>query len=64
MLARSGGYCANPSCRRDLFPAVAEGRVATILDLAHIIGDSPHGPRGDDPLPLEARSDGSNVIVL
>jgi hypothetical protein len=64
VLARSGGYCANPSCRRDLFPPIAVGRIATIDRLAHIIGQSPAGPRGTDPLSLETRNDGSNIILL
>jgi hypothetical protein len=64
VLARSGGYCANPSCRRDLFPPVGSDGIATIDELAHIIAQSPAGPRGDDPLPLDARNDGSNVILL
>jgi len=62
--ARSGGYCANPSCRRDLFPPIAPGRVATIDQLAHIIAQSPEGPRGGASVPLEARNDGSNIILL
>jgi hypothetical protein len=62
--ARSGGYCANPSCRRDLFPPIAPGRVASIDQLAHIIAQSPQGPRGDAPVPPEARDDGSNIILL
>jgi hypothetical protein len=64
VLARSGGYCANPSCRRDLFPPIAPGRIATVDRLAHIIAKSGVGPRGDDPLPLKARNDGSNILLL
>jgi hypothetical protein len=64
VLARSGGYCANPSCRLDLFPPIAPGRIATIDQLAHIIAQFPAGPRGAEPLPLEARNDGSNIILL
>ena len=64
VLARSGGYCANPSCRRDLFPPLGPDRISTVDRLAHIIGQSPAGPRGSDPLPLEARNDGSNIILL
>jgi hypothetical protein len=65
VLARSGGYCANPSCHRDLFPPVgSEGKVATVAKLAHIIGQSRRGPRGSDPLPLKARNDASNIILL
>ena len=64
VLARSGGYCANPSCRKDLFPPIAPGRIATVDQLAHIIAQSPKGPRGEEPLPLEARNDGSNILLL
>jgi hypothetical protein len=65
VLARSGGYCANPSCRRDLFPPIGtEGKVATVGKLAHIIGQSPRGPRGRNPMPLAARNDASNIILL
>src|SRR4051812_10157774 len=65
ILSRSGGYCANPSCRRDLFPPVGtEGEVATVGKLAHIIGQSRLGPRGQDAMPLAARNDASNIILL
>jgi hypothetical protein len=32
--------------------------------LAHIIGQSKSGPRGRDPMPLKARNDASNIILL
>ncbi len=64
VLARSGGYCANPSCHNDLFPKVLPGPVATVDNLAHIIGQSRKGPRGDDPLPLEYRNDPANIILF
>jgi hypothetical protein len=64
VLARSGGYCANPSCRRDLFPPIAPGRIASIAELAHIIGQSQEGPRGQSDIPVEARDDGSNIVLL
>lgn len=32
--------------------------------LAHIIAQSRQGPRGSDPLPLEVRNDGSNIVLL
>src|SRR4051794_23507716 len=64
VLARSGGYCANPSCRRDLFPPIAAGRIATVDTLAHIIAQSVQGPRGDHPMPVAARDDGSNIVLL
>lgn len=64
LLARSGGYCANPICRADLFPDVAGGHVATVKELAHIIARSAAGPRGDDPLPETERDVYENIVLL
>ncbi len=64
LLARSGGFCANPTCRADLFPELPAGHVATIKQLAHIIGQSPKGPRGNDPLPRAERDQYDNIILL
>src|SRR5438128_8994856 len=64
VLARSGGYCAVPSCMDDLFPEYAEGRIATVAKLAHIIGYSARGPRGDATVSIEVRNDASNIILL
>ncbi len=64
LLARSGGFCANPTCRGDLFPEVPGGHVATIKELAHIISQSPEGPRGDDALPPSERDTYDNILLL
>lgn len=64
LLARSGGFCANPACRANLFPDIPGGRVATIRQLAHIIAQSPRGPRGDDPLPVTERDVYDNIVLL
>lgn len=64
LLARSGGFCANPTCRKDLFPDVEGGHIATIKELAHIIAESPAGPRGDDPLPATERDAYENIVLL
>lgn len=64
LLARSGGFCANPVCRADLFPELAGGHVATVKELAHIIAQSPAGPRGDDPLPETERDTYANIVLL
>ena len=64
LLARSGGFCANPTCRVDLFPAIRGGAIATIKQLAHIIAQSTSGPRGDDPLPLAERDQYDNIVLL
>jgi hypothetical protein len=64
LLARSGGFCANPTCRADLFPDLEGGAIATIKELAHIIAQSPSGPRGNDPLPLTERDEYDNIALL
>lgn len=62
--ARSGGHCARPGCNADLFPDVHPERVATILDLAHIIARSKAGPRGVSPLSETERDAFENIILL
>lgn len=62
--ASSAGACQNPACRDDLFRVVADGAITSIDELAHIIGQSSDGPRGNDQLPLGARDNFENVIVL
>jgi hypothetical protein len=64
LLARSGGFCANPICRADLFPEVDGGQVATVKELAHIIAKSAAGPRGDDRLPATERDAYQNIVLL
>lgn len=56
---RSGNRCA--ICKIELTP---DGEVETIGEIAHIISQSPDGPRGDEKLPLEKRNDYSNLILL
>lgn len=65
LLARCGGYCANPDCPSpDLFPAVDQEHVPTVAEMAHIIGQSPAGPRGSDPLPASDRDLYENIVLL
>jgi hypothetical protein len=64
LLARSGGFCANPTCRGDLFPDIESGQVATLKELAHIIAQSPKGPRGEDQLPETERDTYDNIVLL
>jgi hypothetical protein len=65
LLARCGGFCANPDCRSpDLFPAVDQEHVPTVAEMAHIIGQSRAGPRGDDPLPESDRDRYENIVLL
>jgi hypothetical protein len=64
LLARSGGFCGNPTCNEDLYPLFENREIINIEELAHIIGQSEDGPRGDDELYLEKRDDFENIILL
>ena len=64
MLAHSGGYCANPECLRDLFGEFASGRVSSVAEIAHVIADSPRGPRGKQPTQFPDRASYANLILL
>jgi len=64
LLARSGGFCGNPSCNANLFPLFAYKNITNIEELAHIIGQSEKGPRGNEILEIENRDDFHNIIYL
>ncbi len=64
ILARSGGFCGNPGCNADLFPLFGSNKITNIEQLAHIIGQSEKGPRGDEKLKIENRDDFDNIILL
>ncbi len=64
LLARSGGFCGNPACNADLYPLFENREITNIEELAHIIGQSEDGPRGDDILSIEERDDFDNIILL
>lgn len=65
LLARCGGYCANPDCPApDLFPAVDDDHVPTVAEMAHIIAQSPQGPRGDSSIPSTERDRYENIVLL
>jgi hypothetical protein len=63
LLANSGGFCCNPDCRCSLFPD--QGNViVTVSQMAHIIGKSTKGPRGDSDLSETERDSYENAILL
>jgi 5-methylcytosine-specific restriction endonuclease McrA len=65
LLARSGGYCANPDCPDpDLFPRVDDEHVPTVAEMAHVIAQSSAGPRGDEDLPASERDQYENLVLL
>lgn len=64
LLARSGGFCANPGCNINLFPLFENGEITNVEELAHIIGRKIGGPRGDEGLGLDKRDGYKNIIIL
>lgn len=59
----SGGYCSNPECVA-LQGIKKNPYVPSIGHAAHIVSESPNGPRGDSPLTLEQRNQFDNGIWL
>jgi hypothetical protein len=64
LLAESGGYCENPDCNRSVFVDTASGRTVHFAEMAHIIGASPDGARGDADVPETERAAADNFLVL
>ena len=65
LLQRSGGVCAFPRCRRALTtdPGTEDATVS-LGQIAHIVGESAHGPRGASPLSPQERNECGNLILL
>lgn len=65
LFQKSGNRCAFPACRRLL---TAEGNTndpdVSLGEVAHIVGESPNGPRGDSPLTTAERNRYVNLILL
>jgi len=65
LLLKSGNRCAFPSCGVVLFQSGdAIESVVNRSEIAHIVAQSPDGPRGQYPLPREERDKESNLILL
>lgn len=62
--AKSGGYCQNPGCNQGLFRLFKDGTITTLQELAHIIAQSPGGPRGKSELLISDRDAAENIILL
>lgn len=63
--AKSGNVCAFAKCDRPLvLPETAADAAAVLGEIAHIVGASRQGPRGDAELDAEARNRADNLIVL
>src|SRR5262245_44419505 len=65
LFAQSGGVCAFPKCGRHLVHSASGEDAAVLLaHIAHIVAESPDGPRGNSPLSLEERNRHPNLLVL
>lgn len=62
---KSGNRCAFPGCGRVLtVPDTATGETVLLGDIAHIVAESPLGPRGSSPLTAAERNDEPNLLLL
>lgn len=62
---RAGGRCSFAGCGRELVEdATATDDESLVGDIAHIVAQSPDGPRGNAPLSLEQRDKHANLILL
>lgn len=61
--AETGGFCANPECRA-MTGALGTADDSTAGEGAHIVAESPLGPRGQSPLTHEERNMASNGVWL
>ncbi|WP_433622114.1 hypothetical protein [Nocardia sp. CA-120079] len=58
----SGNVCAFSGCRLRLtVEATAEERLVALREVAHIVAESPDGPRGDSPLGTTERNQYENT---
>lgn len=61
---RAGGRCQYPGCNDALWKDALTLREMNCAYLAHIIADSPDGPRGDPTLSQQLKADASNIMLL
>jgi hypothetical protein len=65
LFQRSGNMCAFPDCRVLLTVEGTPGDPVVVLgEIAHIVAESPGGPRGESPLTAKQRNSYPNLILL
>jgi hypothetical protein len=60
----SGNVCAFDGCAEQLAIVAADGEVVVLGEIAHIVGESPDGPRGVSPLSKTDRGRVENLMLL
>jgi hypothetical protein len=62
---KSGDVCSFETCRRPLAIEVEQsGRTSIVSQEAHIVAETPNGPRGESALTLEDRNSYPNLMLL
>ena len=65
LLLRAGNRCALPGCNEVLIAPGPDPENPTITgEIAHIVAESPDGPRGYDSLPQDQRDDHNNLMLV
>lgn len=65
VLQRSGNLCAFPGCQLLLTTeGTSDDPVVVLGEIAHIVAESPQGPRGNSPLTTKQRNMYANLILL
>ena len=60
----AGGRCSFPGCPAYVMEEPLTTKPARLGNVAHIVGEKPKGPRGNDPLPMARRADLDNLILM
>jgi hypothetical protein len=65
LFLQSGGICAYPDCGLNLVePATDADNAVLLAHIAHIVAESPDGPRGNSSLSIQERNRHPNLLVL
>ena len=64
LIAESGGICNFPECGEKLIFQYEDGTIVKLVEFAHIIGESPEGPKGHQKKSELMAKDPENIILL
>ena len=63
LIAESGGICNFPECGEKFIFIYEDGTFVKLNEFAHIIGESPEGPRGHPTKSKLMEQDPKNIIL-